>query len=277
MASILIIVQLGWNLAFSGLPSTNLCEDATFLLREHAPDFPWRQDSTHFLETEGSYVNEASHKYSYDPATGLPQTRVSYSNGDEPDRFVATPIQNGVVWEGSDTLLVRMEGETSIVSLRSRGGPILTSSMWKNGHRWSWVSGSDVDSGRSSWVGDTLRIRTWTPRLSGSPAVEDCVSPTRDSCICLNAEDPPKRISRKSWGDGFVVASSQGNGVFSELHEYFYQPFHPTTSMKPQSRNKLFRQPYPIRWNGSRPSATSTSTNPLELLRHGQIPTPAAP
>ena len=285
MRNPLLFSLLACAAATAAVPTTNLCQDWVFRGQEYAPDFAWRRDSVFTRETERGFPpNEFSWKFRYDAATGYPRSMAIHSfDGTKSPTLSVSATADGFTMEDvesrqslihsyesrNDTLVHRTQfidqGQTKV---------IWVGKVWATGRFETAAYDGMTDSTRSFLLQDTLRTIHWPGMDPNAQEIDNCTSPTPDSCVCRNSNLTTTLLARGPWNDGFSISSFWGDSaIYSTRIETYFLPFVANTGVARKAggpRNPS--RPSPLRWNGTRPSATSASANPLEQLRRGQIP-----
>lgn len=295
MKSFPFAVLVACAVAGAAVPTSNLCEDEQLFFNSVHPIFPWRLDSAYFAESPPGHFNDWSWKYRYSGTTGYPTSiTVDFLEGEGPKTYAFAPMEGGFYSQFSEGRIEHHSFQTRADTLvhtmwASQNDTLLDSARvltWSHGRFGLHYEEGFVDTIKSFWSGDTFfdmdlpsRARS-TSSSTYYPSIDTCFALSQDECACHRA--PYSYLSvRTAWDDGFKITKSKldsSNG--NDINIRFYRPLSVYTSVKRRAKGSLgIRPAETFRWNGARSPGSSTSANPLEHLRHGQIPpqTPQRP
>lgn len=287
-----ILVTCGSTIA------SDVCQDWKTGLGSFDPAFPWKTDSAYFVETSKTEApNDWSWKYQYGPSSRYPTSMtVDFLEGAGPRIYPIEPSKDGFTIAVSATVKEHYSFSYQVKdpirmfvqqSWRTQNDTVVDSIFLASWNRQSFgleISEGFADTLRTYWSGDTL-FDAYIPSaarnregLSRPSRIDTCRSVATDSCVCRNGSSPTS-ITRKPWGRGLVLRKARLDTTDGDdVSMFFLIPLDGDMAVEHRKSNPLHaKTPTSLRWNGARSSGSSTSTNPLELLRHGQIPTPAAP
>lgn len=274
----------------AAVPTSNLCEDQAMATYNIADRSVWRVDSVYFAETfPGQDSNDWSWKYRYSATSGYPSSiTVDFFEGEGPKTYPFTPMDGGFYVQSSEkgfeyTTFQSKTDSFVIFSWTTRNDTIVDStrvSIGAHGQFGLRYEKGFVDTIKSFWSGDTffdMRLYSQarnTATTTYHPSIDTCFTLSQDQCACHRGSES-ELIVRSAWNDGFRISTSQLDSSHGNYRTTrIYRPLSALTSVKRKPKGSVgIRATEVFRWNGARSSEASSSTNPLELLRHGQIPT----
>ncbi|MEN9306522.1 MAG: hypothetical protein RL173_454 [Fibrobacterota bacterium] len=274
----------------AAVPTSNLCEDQALGFNTINKRFEWGLDTAYFAETSpGRAVNDWSWKYRYSATTGYPTSlTVDFLEGEGPKTYAFTPMDGGYYFQSSEKGITYSTFQSKADTIASfgwttRNDTILDSvrvSIWEHGQFGLRYESGFVDTIKSFWSGDTffdMRLYSHarnTATTTYHPSIDTCFTLSQDQCAC-HRESESQLIIRTTWDDGFKISAMQLDSTYGNYRTTrLYRPLSALTSGKRRAKSTLRIQAVETyRWNGARSSGASSSINPLELLRHGQIPT----
>lgn len=289
MKSFPFAVLVACVVASAAVPTSNLCEDAAIDANIYNPRYPWRLDTAYFAESPpGAKLNDWSWKHQYSATTGYPiSITVDFFEGEGPKTYPFVPTESGFYIQNSELGFEHHAFRTNADTLihnawRTRSDTIVDSvriSSWGHGLFGLQYEKLFVDTLKVFWSNDTLfdmylpsRDRNTSTSIY-HPSIDTCFSISQNECECHNGSYS-KLTVRAAWNDGFKISRSKldsSNG--NDISIRFYRPISAYTSVKRRVRANAGQWPTEsLRWNGARSPEASSSTNPIELLRHGQIP-----
>lgn len=275
--------------ASAAVPTSNFCEDLAIGANSYAPGYSWRLDTAYFAESRlGQELNDWSWKYQYSATTGYPASiTVDFLKGEGPKTYSFVPMEGGFYVQHSESSFEYNLFGTKADTLVRNAWKTQNDTVVDSAHIASWEHGlfglqyqkPFVDTFKVFWSNDTLfdmylpsRDRNTSTSLY-YPSIDTCILRSQDGCECHNGSYSNLAV-RAAWNDGFKIFRSKLDSSYgNDISIRFYRPVSAYTSVKRRGRTYAGQRPTEgWRWNGARPSATSNSTNPLELLRRGQIP-----
>jgi len=293
MRSILLVFLAVCGASIAAAPTSNLCEDIAVRFNDFSPRSAWRLDTAYFVETSpGETPNDWSWKYQYSATTGYPTSiTVDFFEGAGPKLHAFVPMEGGFYIQSSDSgfeySVFQSEADSFVHTMwTTQNGKIVDStrvSSWDHGQFGLRYQGGFVDTIRSFWSGDTFfdmeipsKARN-TATFTYLPSIDTCLTPSQDQGL-IRKGSYSESIVRTAWNDGFKITSSKLDSTYGNYRTTrIYRPLSAVTTVKRQARtNHPLGPAEPVRWNGSHPRESAISTNPIEQLRHGQIPTNTA-
>lgn len=289
MKSFPFAVLVACALAGAAVPTSNLCEDQAMGSYNIADRSVWRVDSVYFVETSpGNEPNDWSWKYRYSATSGYPSSiTVDFLEGEGPKTYPFTPIDGGFYIQSSEkgfeySTFQSKTDSFVIFSWTTRNDTIIDStrvSIGAHGQFGLRYEKGFVDTIKSFWSGDTffdMRLYSHarnTATTTYYPSIDTCFTLSQDQCACHRGSES-ELIVRTAWNDGFKISASQLDSTDGNYRTTrIYRPLSAYTSVRRRWRIQAAQRPVgSLRWNGARSSGSSTSANPLELLRRGQIP-----
>ncbi|MEK7393081.1 MAG: hypothetical protein AAB214_11000, partial [Fibrobacterota bacterium] len=273
----------------AAVPTSNLCEDEALGTYNISERSVWRVDSVYFAETfPGQDLNDWSWKYRYSATTEYPiSITVDFFEGEGPKTYPFTPMDGGFYVQSSEKgfeySTFQSKADTFVIfSWTTRNDTIVDSTRVSIGEHGQFGLRYDkgfVDTIKSFWSGDTffdMRLYSHarnTATTTYHPSIDTCFKLSQDQCTCHKGSES-ELIVRTAWNDGFKTSKSQldsTNGNFRTTR--IYRPLSALTTVKRRAKGSpVIRPAETFRWNGARSPDASSSTNPLEHLRHGQIP-----
>jgi len=273
----------------AAVPTSNLCEDQALGFNTINERFAWGLDTAYFAESSpGQAVNDWSWKYRYSATTGYPTSiTVDFFEGEGPKTYAFTPMEGGYYFQSSDkgiTYSTFQSKADTVVSFgwTTRNDTIIDStrvSIWEHGQFGLRYEAGFVDTIKSFWSGDTFfdmrlfSVARNTATTTYQASIDTCFTLSQDQCACHRGSYS-ELIARAAWNDGFKISTSKLDSTYSNYRTTrIYRPLSALTTVKRRAKSNLrIQSAEAYRWNGALSSDASSSTNPLELLRHGQIP-----